>query len=165
MNADLLDLVAAFVNDRGVRERLGYDVDTCIKRRILPLPLPPSVHGAHLSIMWRERRNAYVRSIGTNYTCISILDNINGIVVKIKRQFGLATNPTSLRCVYSMSVTTGVEYSPARSTEDHLVAVGTTCVCRNFFWEERSVAGPSHARYVGPGEVVFLLNYIRYKLE
>jgi hypothetical protein len=161
MNADLLDLVAAFVNDRETRERMGYDVDTCVRRRIKPIPLPPSVHGAHLSIMWRERRNAYVRSIGTNYTCISILDNINGIVVKI------ATNSTSLRCVYSMSVTTGVEYSALRSTEDHLVAVGTssTCVCRNTFWDERSVYGPSHGRYVGPGEVVFLLNYIRYKLE
>ena len=161
MNSDLVDLVTAFVNKRELRERLGYNVDTCIKRRIVPLPLPLSVDSAHLTTMWREQSNAYVRSIGTNCIEISILDNINSVVVKMKRQFG----PD--KSMYLMSVTSGVTYSLARSTEDHLFAVGTssTCVCRKTWWDEVSVYGPSNGRYVGPGDIVFPVNYIRNKLE
>ena len=158
MNADLLDLVVAFVNDRGVRERMGYDVDTCIKRRIKPIPLPSFVYGAHLSIMWRERRNAFIKSIAYNCIEISILDNINGIVVKLTRTFQPWFG--------SMTVTTGVMYSPARSTEDRSFVVGTSpeCVYRNTYWDEKNnVYHLSACRYARFG--LLQVNYIRYKLE
>lgn len=159
MNADLLDLVAAFVNDRGVRERLGYDVDTCIKRRVKPIPLPPSVHGAPLSIMWRQRSNAFIKSIAYNCIEISILDNINGIVVTFQPWFGSMTGG-------SMTVTTGVMYSPARSTEDRSFVVGTSpeCVYRNTYWDKKNkVYHLSACRYARFG--LLQVNYIRYKLE
>ncbi len=65
MNSDLLDLVAAFVNDRTVRERLAYDMDTCTKRRIVPLPLPlaPFRRLARVFAIrfTRTRRDGYLR--------------------------------------------------------------------------------------------------------
>ncbi len=36
MNADLLHQVVSFINDRRVREQLGYTVDTCVALRIPP---------------------------------------------------------------------------------------------------------------------------------
>jgi hypothetical protein len=65
MNPDLLDVVAAFVNDRGLRERLGYNVDTCIKRRIVPLPLPLAPFRRLARVfalrLMRTRRDGYLR--------------------------------------------------------------------------------------------------------
>lgn len=65
MNADLLDLVAAFVNDRQTRKHLGYDMDTCLKRRIVPLPLSlaPFRRLARVFSLrfMRTRRDGYLR--------------------------------------------------------------------------------------------------------
>lgn len=43
MHTDLWDHIAAFVNDRDTRVRMGYDVDTCITRRVvLPVAAAPA---------------------------------------------------------------------------------------------------------------------------
>ena len=39
MNPDLVDLVAAFVNDRRIRDYLGFSVDSCIALRVPPCHL------------------------------------------------------------------------------------------------------------------------------
>ncbi len=65
INVDLLDLVVAFVNDKGLRERVGYDMDTCTKRRIVPLPMPlaPFRRLARVFALrfTRTRRDGYLR--------------------------------------------------------------------------------------------------------
>ena len=64
-SAYLLDLVAAFVNDRAVRERLGYDVDACIQRHVVPLRLPLASYHRLARVFslrfMRTRRDGYLR--------------------------------------------------------------------------------------------------------
>jgi hypothetical protein len=119
MNPDLVDLVAAFVNDREIRERLGYNVDTCIKRRIVPPRLPPSDSFTHLAELWRVRTRVYLRGEGTLTITWTTLNVRREVLVTIKRQF--SNRPGSRKVACTMMVTKHIKFSPALSEEGNLV--------------------------------------------
>jgi hypothetical protein len=121
MNADLLTLVAAFVNDRVLRERLGYNFDTCIRRRMVPIKLPPSECFTHLAELWRVRARVYSQSEGSVTIAWTTLDVKRDVLVSFKREF--SDRPGSRKVACTMMVTKHVKFSPRLSEGAHLVAI------------------------------------------
>ncbi len=121
MNADLLDLVVAFVNDRGSREQLGYNFDTCVKRRIVPIKLPPSDFFTHLAELWKMRAKVYLHSEGSLTIEWTTLNVKREVLVTFKREY--SHRPDSRKVACTMMVTKHMIFSPRLSEGTLLVAI------------------------------------------
>ncbi len=121
MNADLIDLVVAFVNDRELREQLGYNFDTCVKRRIVPIKLPPSESFTHLAELWKMRAKVYLYSEGSLTIEWTTLNVKREVLVTFKREY--FHRPDSRKVACTMMVTKHMIFSPRLSEGTLLVAI------------------------------------------